>query len=895
MPDIGKAYVQIVPSAEGISGSIADVLDPEAKKAGTQAGKSISGNLGKGLQSAGKKMTALATVPIVGAFTGAIKTAADFDAAMSQVAAVSGATGEDFESLRDVAKKMGATTKFSASEAAEGLNYMAMAGWKTDQMVSGLPGIMNLAAASGEDLGTTSDIVTDALTAFGMSAEESGHFADVLATASSNANTNVSMLGESFKYVAPVAGSLGYSAEDVSVALGLMANAGIKASQGGTALRTMLTNMAKPTDQMAEAMDILGVSLQDGEGNMLSLREVMENLRSGFGELKIPADEAQAAFAELDEQLAAGEITEAEYASAAEDLASRAFGAEGALKAQAAAALAGKTGMSGLLAIVNASDEDFNSLTSAIDNCDGSAENMAAIMQDNLSGQMTQLKSKVEGLAIEIGEKLAPHISKVVDFISNLIDKFENLSPETQNLIMKIAGVVAVVGPALLIGGKIVDSITKITGGIGGLVGKLGGLGGAASSATPSLSSVGASLGTAAAGALKMLAAAAALYIAAQAISTLADAAIRISSAGTPAIAVLAGMGVGIAALMAVAAALGPALTAGAVGIGVFGAAMLGIGAGIDLACTGISKVIDAVGRLVEVISSNADGITAIVESIGSTVDSTITTISDGIAKIIDTISGGLSDVLDSVAGVFESIGEAALNAGSGFEKLANAVIKLTNETSALDLGATLAETAAGVTKITGAASDAGSAAIKISIMSRELKKVGTSGKSAGSSMTSFSSEIKKGMDSASKSIKGANLAASMRTLMTKVISQAKESIRTLQGAFSSTQFSFNQHIALPHFSLSGKFDAKTGAVPTTSVRWYAMASKYGAIFDSPQIIGVGDSADRELLLGENKLRELLGNGGTTNNVYVTVNGAENPEDWADRLVRQMQLRMRTA
>ena len=173
MPDIGKAYVQIVPSAQGIEGSITDVLDPEAKKAGTKAGNSISGSLGKGLQTAGAKMTKVATVPIVGAFTGAIKTAADFDAAMSQVAAVSGATGDDFDALRNIAQEMGATTKFSASEAAEGLNYMAMAGWKTDQMISGLPGILSLAAAANEDLGTTSDIVTDAMTAFGMGADES--------------------------------------------------------------------------------------------------------------------------------------------------------------------------------------------------------------------------------------------------------------------------------------------------------------------------------------------------------------------------------------------------------------------------------------------------------------------------------------------------------------------------------------------------------------------------------------------------------------------------------------------------------------------------------------------------------------------------------------------------
>ena len=210
--------------------------------------------MGKTLENVGGKMTAVGssltrnvTAPIVAIGTAAVKTTADFDASMSQVAAVSGATGKDFDDLREKAREMGAKTKFSASEAADAMNYMAMAGWKTGDMLDGIEGIMNLAAASGEDLATTSDIVTDVLTAFGMSAEDSGHFADVLASASSNANTNVSMLSESFKYAAPVAGALGMSAEDTSIALGLMANAGIKASQSGTSLRTGLTNLAKPT------------------------------------------------------------------------------------------------------------------------------------------------------------------------------------------------------------------------------------------------------------------------------------------------------------------------------------------------------------------------------------------------------------------------------------------------------------------------------------------------------------------------------------------------------------------------------------------------------------------------------------------------------------------------
>ena len=221
--------------------------------------KNLGNTLGDGLKTvgdkitgAGKTLTVGLTTPIIGAGVAAVKTTADFDKSMSQVKAVSGATGKDFDALRAKAREMGATTKFSASDAADAMNYMAMAGWKSNDMLGGISGIMDLAAASGEDLATTSDIVTDALTAFGKSADDSGHLADVMAAASSNANTNVSMLGESFKYVAPVAGAMKYSMEDTSIALGLMANAGIKASQGGTSLRTVLTNLAKPTDEMAK-------------------------------------------------------------------------------------------------------------------------------------------------------------------------------------------------------------------------------------------------------------------------------------------------------------------------------------------------------------------------------------------------------------------------------------------------------------------------------------------------------------------------------------------------------------------------------------------------------------------------------------------------------------------
>lgn len=463
MADLGKAYVQIVASAEGISGSIQSAIQPGIDQVGTSTGASLAGSIGKGMEKAGGTMTKGLTLPIIGAFTGAIKTTADFESAMAKVSAISGASGEDFDKLSSLAREMGATTKFSASEAAEGLQYMAMAGWKTEDMMGGLPGILNLAAASGESLGTTSDIVTDAMTAFGMKADEAGHFADVIAAASNNANTNVSMLGESFKYVAPVAGSLGFSVEDTSVALGLMANSGIKASQAGTSLRTLFTNMANPTETMAKAMDTLGVSLDDGNGNMKSLGEILGDLRAGFGDLQMPSEQFQDSLSELNTELETGAITESQYDESLQALTEAAFGAEGALKAQAAAQLAGKQGMSGLLAIVNTGEEDYNKLTDAINNADGTADTMAATMQDTLGGQMTTLSSQLQELAISFGEILVPLLRDVVTHLQSVVEWFTNLDPSTKSLIMTIAGVVAVIGPILLIGGKILGLIATIS------------------------------------------------------------------------------------------------------------------------------------------------------------------------------------------------------------------------------------------------------------------------------------------------------------------------------------------------------------------------------------------------------------------------------------------------
>lgn len=416
----------------------------------TATGIDKAGALGSALSGIGMGLTTTVTAPLVGLGTAAVKTAGDFQQAMAQVAAVSGldTASKEFDALSDKAKEMGATTKFSASEAAEAFNYMAMAGWDAQQMMDGISGVMDLAAASGEDLATVSDIVTDALTGFGLQAKDSAHFADVLAAASNSANTNVSMLGESFKYVAPVAGALGFSVEDVSVALGLMANSGIKASQAGTSLRSLFTNLVHPTGQAADAIEALGINVTNADGTMKDLDQIMNELRQTFGSL-----------------------TDAE-------------------KAEYAAMLAGQEGMSGLLAIVNATDADFQKLTDSINEAGGTAEEMADKQLDTLEGKFTMFKSAMEGLAISFGEVLLPAITDVIEKVTDVVTWFNELDDGTKKMIVTIAGIVAAIGPVMGIIGNLLVTFTRLHTMFGTVVGGIAKAQGALAAAGTSFGAV---------------------------------------------------------------------------------------------------------------------------------------------------------------------------------------------------------------------------------------------------------------------------------------------------------------------------------------------------------------------------------------------------------------------
>lgn len=373
----------------------------------------------------GTAMTAGITTPILALGTYAVKTTAEFDSAMSQVSAVSGATGTELDQLRDKAREMGEKTKFSAKEAADAMNYMAMAGWKTNDMLSGIEGIMNLAAASGENLATTSDIVTDALTGFGKSAEDSGRLADIMAAASSNANTNVALMGETFKYCTPVAGALGFTMEDTAEAIGLMANSGIKGSMAGTAMRSMMNNLAGDIKFTSDAFNEMTIKTQNQDGSMRGLNDILSECRGAFSEM-----------------------TEAEQVANAE-------------------ALVGKNAMSGFLAVMNAAPSDIEKLNTAIADSEGTAAAMAETMQDNLAGQLTILKSQADELAISFGNILMPKIRELTSGVQSTVDKFNKMDDGTKNMIVNSALMAAAVGPAVLIIGKLTSGIGSVATSIG--------------------------------------------------------------------------------------------------------------------------------------------------------------------------------------------------------------------------------------------------------------------------------------------------------------------------------------------------------------------------------------------------------------------------------------------
>jgi TP901 family phage tail tape measure protein len=405
-------------------------------KSAQEAGDKLS-KIGSSTSSVGKTLTLGVTTPIIGIGTAAVNAGMEFEAQMSRVQAIIGATGEEFTQLNEQALQLGSDTAFSASEAAQGMENLASAGFNTTQIMSAMPGMLSLAASGGVDIATASDIAASALNGFGLEADQAGHVADVLASAASATNAGVTDMGSALKYVAPPANALGLSLEEVSAAIGVMSNAGIKGEQAGTTLRGALTKLASPSSEAAKTMSQLGINAFDSQGKMLPLSQVIGNLQTGMKGL-------------TDEQ-----------------------------KQNAIATIFGQESMSGMLTLIQAGPAELDKLTTSFKSSDGAAAAMANTMQNNTKGAVEEMKGSLETAGIKISQVLAPAIKGIADAVGSLADKFASLTPAQQQVILVLAGLAAAIGPVLMIIGTMISSVGAIVGAFGAASAAIGAAGGA--------------------------------------------------------------------------------------------------------------------------------------------------------------------------------------------------------------------------------------------------------------------------------------------------------------------------------------------------------------------------------------------------------------------------------
>ena len=382
-------------------------------------------NISGKIDNLGSTLTTSLTLPVLAIGTAAITTGNDFEAQMSRVQAIAGATKEELKLLTDQAIDLGAKTSFSATEAAAGMENLASAGFTTQEIMEAMPGLLDLAASSGAELATASEIAASAIRGFGLEANKSAHVADVFAEASARTNAQVEDMGEAMKYVAPVAKTVGINIEETAAAIGIMSDAGIKGSQAGTTLRSGLTRIIKPTKQVKEAMEKLNVEFYNSDGTMKSLTEIIDTLQKSTAGL---SDE---------------------------------------VKNQALAQIFGTEALSGMLALVNRGSKDLANMTKEFENADGAAQEMADTMLDNSKGALESLSGSLESASIAIQQALAPEIKDLAKWIQNLVDDFNDLSDEEKENIVKTALLVAAIGPAVKILGKLGATLGTVTKGLG--------------------------------------------------------------------------------------------------------------------------------------------------------------------------------------------------------------------------------------------------------------------------------------------------------------------------------------------------------------------------------------------------------------------------------------------